>query len=144
VLAVRDSELVYVSREAFDEIVAQYPQIMQTIARIVVRRLRAKERQESATSAQCIAVLAAGEGMVTSDFCERLVRGLETVGPTLHLSAARFDSLLLRTGTAADEGEAAGIRLTAWLDEQESKYRFLIYEADARRIGMDTPLSAPG
>jgi predicted acylesterase/phospholipase RssA/CRP-like cAMP-binding protein len=132
VVAVRDSELIYIGREAFDEIVARYPQIMRTIARIVVRRLRAKERQESETSARCIAVVAAAGGMPTSDFCERLVRGLETVGPTLHLSAARFDSLLLRPGIAdADEEVAAGIRLTAWLDEQESKYRFLIYEADA-------------
>ena len=132
VVAVRDSELVHVSRQAFDEIVAKYPQVMQTIARIVVRRLRAKERQESGTLAKCFAVLAAGPGMPTSAFCERLVRGLETVGPTLHLSAARFDSLLNQTGLAdAEEEEAAGIRVTAWLDQQESQDRFLVYEADA-------------
>jgi len=132
VVAVRDSELVHVSRQAFDEIVAKYPQVMQTIARIVVRRLRAKERQESKPAAKSIAVLAAGAGMQIADFCERLVRGLETIGPTLHLSAARFDSLLHQRGiTDADAEEAAGIRLTTWLDEQELRYRFLIYEADA-------------
>ena len=44
VVAVRDSDLVRVSRRAFDEIVAKYPAVMQTIARIVVQRLRAKEQ----------------------------------------------------------------------------------------------------
>src|SRR6266851_4381710 len=39
VVAVRDSDLVRVSRRAFDEIVAKYPAVMQTIARIVVQRL---------------------------------------------------------------------------------------------------------
>jgi NTE family protein/lysophospholipid hydrolase len=132
VVAVRDSELVHVSRQAFDEIVAKYPQVMQTIARIVVQRLRAKERQESGTLAKCFAVVAAGPGMPTSAFCERLVRGLASVGPTLHLSAARFDSLLNQTGLAdAEAEEAAGIRVTAWLDQQESQFRFLVYEADA-------------
>ncbi len=132
VTAVRDSELVHVPRQAFDEIATKYPQVMQTIARIVVRRMRARERQEAGTLAKCITVVAAGPGMATADFCARLVRGLETVGPTLHLSAARFDTLLnLNAIGGGEEEEAAGIRLTAWLDQQESQYRFLVYEADA-------------
>lgn len=132
VVAVRDSELVRVSRQSFNEIVAKYPELMQTIARIVVRRLRARERPTPGTSAKCIAVLAAGSRMETAAFCERLSRALNSVGPTLHLSAARFNSLLNRTGIAGiGEDEAAGIRLTAWLDEQESRYQFLICEADA-------------
>ena len=65
------------------------------------------------------------------DFTERLVRALERIGPTLHLSAPRLDALLNRPGiTAVDEEDAAGIRLTAWLDEQESHHQFLIYETD--------------
>lgn len=130
--AVRDSELVHVSRQAFDEIVANYPQAMQAIARIVVRRLLAKERHEPGTRARCIAVLPAGAGMPTEDFCRRLARALESVGTTLHLSSAQFESLLSRSGLGGVyQEEAAGIRLTAWLDAQESHYRFLLYEADA-------------
>jgi NTE family protein/lysophospholipid hydrolase len=131
VVAVRDSEVVRVTQAAFDEIVAEYPQVMRTISRIVARRLRAKERQRRDPSAKCVAIVAAGTAMPTTGFCERLVRALEAVGPTLHLSAARFDNLLNRPGLAAgDDDDAAGLRLTAWLDEQESQYRFLVYEAD--------------
>jgi NTE family protein/lysophospholipid hydrolase len=131
VVAVRDSDLVRVSRRAFDEIVAKYPAVMQTIARIVVQRLRAKERGAAARTGKCVAVLAAGAGNATADFTERLVMAFERIGPTLHLSAQRLDALLNRPGVAAvDEEDAAGIRLTAWLDEQESHHRFLIYETD--------------
>lgn len=132
VVAVRDSDLVRISRQAFDEIVGKYPAVMQTIARIVVQRLRAKEGLGfAAASGKCIAVLGAGTGNSARAFTERLVRALGTVGPTLHLSAGRLDTLLNRPGIAtAEEDETAGIRLTAWLDEQESHHQFLIYETD--------------
>ena len=137
VVAVRDSDLVRVSRRAFDEIVDKYPKVMQTIARIVVQRLRAKEGQGVlARTGKCIAVLAAGTGNRTEHFTERLVKALGNLGPTLHLSALRLDALLNRPGIAAvDEEDAAGMRLTAWLDEQESHHQFLIYETD----GTDSP-----
>ena len=132
VIAVRDSDLVRVSRQAFDEIVAKYPAVMQTIARIVVQRLRAKEQGSAAAkTGKCVAVLTAGAGSSTAEFTARLVKALERIGPTLHLSAQRLDTLLNRPGIAATEEEdAAGIRLTAWLDEQESHHQFLIYETD--------------
>jgi NTE family protein/lysophospholipid hydrolase len=132
VVAVRDSDLVRVSRQAFDEIVAKYPAVMQTIARIVVQRLRAKEQGGAAArTGKCVAVLAVGAENATADFTERLVRALARIGPTLHLSAQRLDALLNRPGiTEVDEEDAAGIRLTVWLDEQESHHQFLIYETD--------------
>jgi predicted acylesterase/phospholipase RssA/CRP-like cAMP-binding protein len=132
VFAVRDSDLVRVSRHAFDEIVATYPAVMQTIARIVIQRLRTKEqRGTAARTGKCVAVLAAGAGNATADFTERLVKALDRIGPTLHLSTQRLDTLLNRPGiAAAEEEDAAGIRLTAWLDEQESHHQFLVYETD--------------
>jgi NTE family protein/lysophospholipid hydrolase len=137
VVAVRDSDLVRVSQRAFEEIVEKYPRVMQTIARIVVQRLRAKEGLGvSARTGKCIAVLTAGTGNRSEHFTERLVKALGILGPTLHLSALRLDALLNRPGIAAvDEEDAAGIRLTAWLDEQESHHQFLVYETD----GTDSP-----
>ena len=102
VFAVRDSDLVRVSRQAFDEIVATYPAVMQTIARIVIQRLRAKEqRGTAAKTGKCVAVLTAGAGNATADFTERLVKALDRIGPTLHLSTQRLDTLLNRPGIAA-------------------------------------------
>ena len=130
--AVRDSDLVRLSPEIFAEIIAEYPEVMQLIAKIVVQRLRAKERTASrAGMKKCIAVLASRPEMATNDFCERLVRALQHIGSTLHLSAQRVDTLLNQPGIAtADREHAAGIRLTAWLDEQEAGTQFLVYETD--------------
>ncbi|MFL6579296.1 MAG: cyclic nucleotide-binding domain-containing protein, partial [Burkholderiales bacterium] len=132
VIAVRDSDLVRLSRSAFDEIVDKYPKVMQTIARIVIARLRQKESLAAATkSGKCVAVLSAGENDADAKFTERLVSALSRLGSTLHLSAHRVDKLLNRPGIViADEHDAAGLRLTAWLDEQESHHQFLVYETD--------------
>ena len=101
VIAVRDSDLVRVSRVAFDEIVDKYPKVMQTIARIVIGRLREREALgASAKFGKCIAVLSAGEHDANMHFTERLVAALSRIGPTLHLSAPRVDKLLNRRGIA--------------------------------------------
>jgi NTE family protein len=137
VIAVRDSELVRISREAFEEIVQKYPKVMHVLAEIVVRRLRAKERVSAAhAGGLCIAVLGIGTIASTVDFTERLVKALGNIGPTLHLSGKRIDTLLNQPGIAdSDKDDVAGMRLTAWLEEQESQYGFLVCEADRNESG---------
>lgn len=135
--AVRDSDLVRMSPEVFDEVVARYPKVMEAIARLVVQRLREKERVEpGGTPKKSIAVLRLDAADADDGFCTRLARGLARIGPVTHLSAARVDALLEHPGIAAAEPEqVAGIRLAAWLDEQEAQGQFLVYETD----GSDSP-----
>ena len=137
VVAVRDSALVRVTHQAFEEIVEKYPKVMHVIASLVVRRLLAKERASGAPAADtCIAVLASTPGGLTTGFTEKLVKALGAIGPTLHLTRERVESTLNQPGvTETDRNNVAGIRLTAWLDEQESRYRFLVYETDHAESG---------
>ena len=137
VVAVRDSELVRISRETFEEIVEKYPKVMHVIAGIVVQRLIAKERAvRPQAMGMCIAVLGIGGAQSTAELTEPLIKALGDIGPTLHLSAERVDTLLNQPGIAgADKDHVAGIRLTAWLDEQESGYRFIVYQADTTATG---------
>jgi predicted acylesterase/phospholipase RssA/CRP-like cAMP-binding protein len=132
VVAVRDSSLVRVSRQAFDEIVDRYPRVLRTIAQIVIHRLRVSARLDFADKAcKCIAVLVTNDSVPSSQFAERLAAAFAAVGPTLHLSSERLDRLLDRPGIAcADEEEPAGIRLTAWLDQQESSHQIVVFESD--------------
>src|SRR6185503_3388927 len=66
VIAVRDSELVRITPKTFEEIVQKYPKVMQVLAQIVVRRLRAKERTGGVPAGgMCIAVL--GIGSISND-----------------------------------------------------------------------------
>jgi NTE family protein/lysophospholipid hydrolase len=135
--AVRDSDLVRMTPDTFDEVVAKYPKVMQAIARIVVQRLLDKERTApGGVPKKCIAVLGIDASLSAASVCARLVQGLEQIGSVIHLSAQRVDALLNQPGIAAAEREqAAGVRLTAWLDEQEADTQFLVYETD----GTDSP-----
>lgn len=132
VIAVRDSELVRISRETFEEIVLKYPKVMHVLAEIVVHRLRAKEQASGSTGGMCIAVLGIGGAASTAAFTARLVEALGNIGPTLHLSGERVDALLNQPGIAnAGKDHMGGMRLTAWLDEQESRFRFVVCEAES-------------
>jgi predicted acylesterase/phospholipase RssA/CRP-like cAMP-binding protein len=137
VVAVRDSALVRVSRETFEEIVEKYPKVMQVIAGIVVRRLVATQRGSGGAAAgTCIAVLAAGSGALTAGFTDKLVKALGEIGSTLHLTRERVDSMLNQAGIAqSNRNHVAGIRLTAWLEEQESRHRFVVCETDGTESG---------
>jgi predicted acylesterase/phospholipase RssA len=89
-------------------------------------------RLDSASEAcKCIAVLGTSDRESTTPFTEKLVAAFGAIGPTLHLSSERLDGLLNRPGIAcADDEEPAGIRLTTWLDQQESTHQFVVFESD--------------
>ncbi|MSQ58234.1 MAG: cyclic nucleotide-binding domain-containing protein [Betaproteobacteria bacterium] len=135
ILAVRDSDLVCLSKEVFDRIIEKYPKVMQAIAQVVVRRLRTKEKSDTAHGkpGTCLAVLGIGGDPLPSGFTQRLVKAFESIGPALHLSSQRVDQALNRPRIANSEKESAGgILLNAWLYNQESAYRFIVYETEAK------------
>ncbi len=135
ILAVRDSDLVRLSKQVFDLIIEKYPKVMQAIAQVVVRRLRTKEKSEHTLGRPgvCLAVLGIGGNPLLPGFTQRLVKAFERIGPTLHLSSERVDQALNRPRISNSEKESAGgIRLNAWLDDQESNYRFILYETEAK------------
>ncbi|PYQ18633.1 MAG: hypothetical protein DMF81_24320 [Acidobacteria bacterium] len=129
VRAVRDSELLKLSKEVFDHFMEKHPLAMKQIARVNLMRLRRTilfPRVESTVAT--IAVVPAGRDAPLSSFAERLARALGAVGPTLHLNRDRFER---RPGPARRPGTAADSAIAAWLSEQETKYRYVIYESDA-------------
>jgi lysophospholipid hydrolase len=127
--AIRDSELLRLSKEAFDRFIEKYPFVMKQIARVTLMRLRRSilsSRVETAVAT--IAIIPAGRGAPLRHFAESLARALGAFGPTLHLNQERFErgfeEAAGRAATASDGGVAA------WLNEQESKYRYVVYESD--------------
>jgi NTE family protein/lysophospholipid hydrolase len=119
--AVRDSELLRLSRDAFDRFIERHPLALKQIIRVNLLRLRRTilpPRAESTVAT--IAVVPAGKDPPVSSFAETLARALGAIGPTLHLDKERFD-------------RRPGANVTAWLGEQELKYRYVIYESDGTR-----------
>jgi NTE family protein/lysophospholipid hydrolase len=130
--AVRDSELLRLSKEVFDRFIDKYPLALKQIARVNLMRLRRtilSPRVESTVAT--IAIVPAGQDAPLSSFAESLVRALDALGPTLHLNKERFER-----GFGDASGRAAARSngsVTAWLSEQETKYRYVVYESDGTR-----------
>lgn len=133
VRALRDSQLVCLDRPAFEQLIVRHPQMSMALTRLVIHRLREAQRGPQPESpARTFAVVAAGPGLPLADFTGCLVAALGELGTTLRVGAVDLDRHLGTPGlaqTALDDPSAA--RIDSWVDEQESRHRFVVLEADA-------------
>jgi predicted acylesterase/phospholipase RssA/CRP-like cAMP-binding protein len=128
VIAIRDTTLVRLSRQAFERVVAGNPRAMMQLARTLVARLRRTGRGEPQRRVSTIAAVAAGQDVPLHNFITRLAAALAPAGSTLYLTASRVDAYF--GAQAAESGDqTTQARVNAWLDAQERHYRFVIYEA---------------
>lgn len=132
VYAVRDCDLVSISQPAFDEIIKKYPQVMRTITKVLINRLARRNREvPSKGSVTNITVIPASYNAPVHEFSVRLSKALSLHGKVLHITGRlvcdKFGTSLLRDPVPK---ETLQVKLAAWLDEQETKYPFIIYEAD--------------
>jgi NTE family protein/lysophospholipid hydrolase len=137
IYAIRDSNVVRLSQALFDRLIRQHPQSMAQIARFIVRRVRAGERDRPAegrpaagAGPNAFAVVPAGD-VPLADFTRRAADALAALGPTICLSSADCDRALDQPGVAqSDDDHPANAALIGWLSEQEARYRYIIYQAD--------------
>jgi NTE family protein len=114
VIAMRDSELLRLSREAFERLIAAHPQAMLNMARVALRRF--SDTRGPAAVPHCFALLPAHPGIDLIGFARRLAAALnvDPVGALIEASHAR--------------GREPG-----WFTAREARSAFLIY------IGSDDP-----
>ena len=127
VRAIRDSELVRLSRSRFEQIQQNYPRSMFQLTRMLAGWLTARERPVNARMIT-IAVVPLGDD-VPSDVAGRVAAALAEHGSVLHLSAGRVESVLGAGASIAEEGSPDYARITHWLNEQEADHRFVVYES---------------
>jgi predicted acylesterase/phospholipase RssA/CRP-like cAMP-binding protein len=108
VIAMRDSELLRLSRAAFERLIAAHPQAMLNMARTAVRRF-SDTRRPSATP-HCFALLPAGPGVDVAGFARRLARALNVEPMAALIEAA----------------QARG-RDPGWFSAREARSAYLIY-----------------
>ena len=136
VYAVRDTELVWLSQAVFDRLIIRHPTALLETSRRLVARL---QRQMGATGAarnamaelRTVAIVPASPSVDATELARELVEQLGAYGPVLHLTADVADTHLGKPGIARfAPDDPAQRRLVSWLIEQESTYRFVVYEAD--------------
>lgn len=133
--AIRDSDVVEMTRPVFESLIRAHPLAMTGIARIIVLRQKRALRPEIVARpvALSIALFAAGEGHVPlRDFAHQLQQALLAFGPTVVFTSEAFDEAYGKVGAAQTEpDDALSIVLNNWLQQQDSHYRHIIYVSDA-------------
>ncbi|MCC7081660.1 MAG: cyclic nucleotide-binding domain-containing protein [Burkholderiales bacterium] len=129
--AIRDSMLLALSRSAFERVVEQYPRVMAQLARQLVERLKLSLRGAPVTHfLSTVCVQPAVPSARIGEFCERLARSLGMIGPTLHLTRSTAGGALADGGNGIGRGDGGDTRMLAWLNQQEERYAYVLYEAD--------------
>lgn len=145
VYAIRDTEVAKLSQEGYERLVARFPVVAtRTFTKPITNLVVSRDRRErpSADATLSIAVLPVRPDVLLTEFAQRLAKAFAQLGPTLYLTSRRVDEILGKDGIAQTttaghsssdrvERDALDAQLVNWLGEQESEYRYLLYEADA-------------
>ena len=85
--AIRDTDVVRLSKASFDRLLEQYPHAMMQIAHRLIKRLQAQTTVpvRVASNVATFGVVPAGQDVPLHEFVQALVTALEAFGPTLHL-----------------------------------------------------------
>jgi predicted acylesterase/phospholipase RssA/CRP-like cAMP-binding protein len=134
VYAVRDSLLARLSRDGFDRLLAAYPHAMvrQFAAPVIsVLQNQTTRARRPADEVTTIAIVPLDTRVPASEFAAQLVEALAASGPTLYLSGPALEQALARPGIAQTPPDSpASIAIVRWLSEQETNYRYIVYQAD--------------
>lgn len=130
IYALRDSELLAFPKPVFDQLVRQYPDVLMAITRMAVQRTRAAVQEGAGTrTTRCITLVPTRSGVPAEALAVRLKHLLG--GTTLVLTPERLDHLYGTPGAAQFERHHPDhLRLTAWLDEQETRFDHVLYVAE--------------
>ena len=131
VYAIRDTELVRLSKQKFDLLIQEYPQVILEITRTIISRLQKSNRLQSVTHViSTITIVPAGSMDDITWFSERLTKHLNHYESTLIVNRQRIELEFGSTMLEEEPDEATTTIITSWLNLQEQHYRFVVYAAE--------------
>ena len=133
VRALRDSTLIRLSNEGCRYIAERHPFIVLQMARTLARRLAQMNRSPLTTTPVVnIALIPTSPEVKLSQLADLFTLALGKIGEVLHLNGHRYYDIQEKKEIGHSHSDVRDtIKLEKWLSEQESKYRFVVYEADS-------------
>jgi NTE family protein len=129
VCAVRDTELVQLSKVGFERLMAKHPQVMLEFTRLIINRYQQTLRSPHKSELTTLAVVPCSGELPISDFTDSLGEALSAGRRVLRLDRQQVSSLHgLPDDLVSADGPDRG--LGEWLSEQELQHDYLIYQAD--------------
>ena len=135
VYATRLTDMVAITRPAFETLIEQNPRAMLNITRRIIHRQRLMDQSALlGSSALAICVIPTRIGLTTgapaSQFARQLAENLnDSFGCTLFLDPPGFDEWYGKPGAAQTPlDHPTSLMINAWLDEQECRQQFVVYD----------------
>lgn len=133
--AIRDSLLVRIDREDFENLSREYPALALRLAANVATLLQSTARARPSTrNLRTISLLPLDTTPRTQAFCRHFAEHLCEEGPTLSLTPEHLGEHGAPI-THLDEGDPVPHELLHWLHDQEDQCRFVIYQCTPARPG---------
>jgi len=134
VRAIRDSELWRVSKGVFFDAVITQPHVMLPFVHRVIARLQSNVSapyDAGPAPVSAVAVVPIGKSVPLSDFARRLEKAFVRQNSTMRLTSASCDQALWPGAAQTPWHHDKNPELVAWLNQQEERWPFVIYETDA-------------
>ena len=133
VTAVRDCELFRIDADIFDRVSERYPRIMLGIHKTISKRLRDNiPGKQALANSSNIALVSAAPDIELSEIANSLYESLNQYSNTIVLSRTSTEQYLKRPNIMhSHTGEPGNTRLVQWLNNQESRYDHILYQADS-------------
>jgi len=129
VYATRSTDMIIITRPVFENLLHQYPQVLITLTRKIVRRAVSIGKPDIKNS-MVITLLPIRVGQPLGEFAEQLANSLSALGSTMSLNPARFDQLYGKLGASETPlNHPLSAVINAWLDERERQHHYTIYES---------------
>jgi predicted acylesterase/phospholipase RssA len=129
VVALRDVVVGRLSCRATDQLLARHPSVVLALTRLLAGWIEPAARPPRRRP--CLALAVAPVGEAPPGLLDRLVAALAAHGPVLRLDARNVDERLGAGSSTCADGSPEHRRLADWVNEQEGRYRFLVYEGEA-------------
>ena len=131
ICAARDAQLIKFPNDAFERVITAHPEIVRELMRVQFARLKRSAGEVAGAVAVDVAVVALDDSIDLAKFCARLTESTSAIGTTLLLEPNNVDRQLGIEGISrVAENDLRDAPLVAWLNEQEARYQFVIYQTD--------------
>ncbi|MBT4141049.1 MAG: response regulator [Candidatus Latescibacteria bacterium] len=132
--AIRDSNLVKLSKDGFNRFKQHNPQIVELIIQLLIQRIHNQNQQSTTRKANTgisVALVASGSDVSLTQFAAQLSQALSQTDTVLHLNASRLDDYLGKGMSQTSGTNTKNQNIVAWLNEQEINQHIIVYETDA-------------
>jgi NTE family protein/lysophospholipid hydrolase len=126
---VRDTTLIRIDREDFEQIVVKRPEVMLAIVKALAKRLKAQGRSAPRGFGQHFAVVGNRPGVPVGEVASRVTAAFGALGRALLVNPESLAQagVMDNAGSIADD-HPAWLRWLAWLDEQDQVYDYVVFE----------------